>query len=152
MAAASSASTERDRRIIRVLLVEDETVPRVCKPAREQNLCSESSSQSRYMYVVVMVQAVATALLNAVAGVELDVAVDGAEAVRRVRERVASGAGAYDLILSDRQMPVTDGHEVRVLVRRTRAPSLLLSWHARLTDLATPPARCRPRGVSVPWA
>jgi len=39
--------------------------------------------------------------------VELGEAWNGAEAVRRVRE-----GGAYDLILTDRQMPVMDGHEV----------------------------------------
>jgi CheY-like chemotaxis protein len=49
--------------------------------------------------------------MKAVGGVVLDEAGDGAEAVRLVRE------GAYDLILTDRQMPVMDGHEVRGLVR-----------------------------------
>ncbi|KAF7074590.1 hypothetical protein CFC21_079434 [Triticum aestivum] len=73
-----------DRRRIRVLLVEDEEIHRV----------------------------VARAVLRA-AGVEADEAENGAEAVRRVRERVGgAGAGAYDLILTDKQMPIMDGHEV----------------------------------------
>jgi CheY-like chemotaxis protein len=55
-------------------------------------------------------QVLARALLRAGGGVVLDEAGNGAEAVRRVRE---GGAGAYDLILTDRQMPVMDGHEVR---------------------------------------
>ena len=53
-------------------------------------------------------QVLARALLrDAAGGVELGEAGNGAEAVRRVRE-----GGAYDLILTDRQMPVMDGHEV----------------------------------------
>ncbi|KAK3146139.1 hypothetical protein QOZ80_3BG0262100 [Eleusine coracana subsp. coracana] len=88
MMASSSARTERQgrRRIIRVLLVEDETIHQV----------------------------IARQLLKAVGGVELDVAVNGAEAVRRVRER---GDYYYDLILTDRQMPVMDGHEATRQIR-----------------------------------
>ena len=52
-------------------------------------------------------QVLARALLRDAGGVELGEAWNGAEAVRRVRE-----GGAYDLILTDRQMPVMDGHEV----------------------------------------
>ncbi|KAM3277980.1 hypothetical protein ACQJBY_045700 [Aegilops geniculata] len=75
-----------DRRRIRVLLVEDEEIHRV----------------------------VARAVLRA-AGVEADEAENGAEAVRRVRERV--GGAAYDLILTDKQMPVMDGHEATRQIR-----------------------------------
>jgi CheY-like chemotaxis protein len=46
------------------------------------------------------------------AAVEVDEAENGAEAVRRVRELVAGGGGAYDLILTDKQMPGIDGLEV----------------------------------------
>ncbi|OEL26802.1 Two-component response regulator ORR41 [Dichanthelium oligosanthes] len=73
-----------ERKVIRVLLVEDEEIHRV----------------------------LARALLKAVGGVVLDEAGNGAEAVRRVRE-----AGAYDLILTDRQMPVMDGHEATRQIR-----------------------------------
>uniref|UniRef100_A0A453LS11 Response regulatory domain-containing protein n=2 Tax=Aegilops tauschii TaxID=37682 RepID=A0A453LS11_AEGTS len=77
------------RRRIRVLLVEDEEIHRV----------------------------VARAVLRA-AGVEADEAENGAEAVRRVRERVGgAGAGAYDLILTDKQMPIMDGHEATRQIR-----------------------------------
>ncbi|KAM3260169.1 hypothetical protein ACQJBY_051435 [Aegilops geniculata] len=58
-------------------------------------------------------QVVARAVLRA-AGVEADEAENGAEAVRRVRERVG---GAYDLILTDKQMPVMDGHEATRQIR-----------------------------------
>ncbi|KAM0884409.1 hypothetical protein ACQ4PT_031007 [Festuca glaucescens] len=71
-----------DRRRVRVLLVEDEEIHRV----------------------------VARAVLRA-AGVEVEEAENGAEAVRRLREHVAGGGGAYDLILTDKQMPIMDGHE-----------------------------------------
>ncbi|TVU45111.1 hypothetical protein EJB05_04584 [Eragrostis curvula] len=89
MATCCSASTTQTQgRKIRVLLVEDEAIHR----------------------------AVARAVLKAVGGVELDEAENGAEAVRRVRERGTSG-GAYDLILTDRQMPVMDGHEATRQIR-----------------------------------
>ncbi|XP_003559857.1 two-component response regulator ORR41 [Brachypodium distachyon] len=79
-----------DRRRIRVLLVEDEEIHRV----------------------------VARAVLRG-AGADVDEAENGAEAVRLVRERIGGGGGgAYDLILTDRQMPVMDGHEA---TRRIRA-------------------------------
>ncbi|CAL4918980.1 unnamed protein product [Urochloa decumbens] len=75
------------RKAIRVLLVEDEEIHRV----------------------------LARATLKAAVGcVVLDEAGNGAEAVRRVRE---GGAGAYDLILTDRQMPVMDGHEAMRQIR-----------------------------------
>ncbi|KAG8098104.1 hypothetical protein GUJ93_ZPchr0013g37125 [Zizania palustris] len=77
------------RKMIRVLLVEDEEIHRV----------------------------MARAAVKAAAGAEdddvLDVAENGAAAVRRVRE-----VAPYDLILMDRQMPVMDGHEA---TRRIRA-------------------------------
>ncbi|TVT99349.1 hypothetical protein EJB05_55282 [Eragrostis curvula] len=59
-------------------------------------------------------RAVARAVLKAAGGVELNEAENGEEAVRRVREL---GAGAYDLILTDRQMPVMDGHEATRQIR-----------------------------------
>ncbi|KAL5209394.1 hypothetical protein ABZP36_005017 [Zizania latifolia] len=76
------------RKMIRVLLVEDEEIHRV----------------------------MARAAVKAAAGTEddvLDLAENGAAAVRRVRE-----VAPYDLILMDRQMPVMDGHEA---TRRIRA-------------------------------
>ncbi|KAG2545987.1 two-component response regulator ORR41-like isoform X2 [Panicum virgatum] len=80
MAGAAAA----ERRVIRVLLVEDEEIHRF----------------------------LARALLRDAGGVELSEAWNGAEAVRRVRE-----GGAYDLILTDRQMPVMDGHEATRQIR-----------------------------------
>ena len=64
--------------------------------------------------LLVCMQVLARALLKSAVGgggVELDEAGNGAEAVRRARE---GGAGAYDLIITDKQMPVMDGHEVRL--------------------------------------
>ncbi|CAM0876149.1 unnamed protein product [Alopecurus aequalis] len=77
-----------DRRRVRVLLVEDEEIHRV----------------------------VARAVLRA-AGVEVEEAENGAEAIQRVRERNTAGAGAYDLILADKQMPGMDGHEATRQIR-----------------------------------
>ncbi|CAD6206611.1 unnamed protein product [Miscanthus lutarioriparius] len=81
------AGAAAERKVIRVLLVEDEEIHRV----------------------------LARALLrSAVGGVELDEAGTGAEAVRRVRD---GGAGAYDLIITDGKMPVMDGHEATRQIR-----------------------------------
>nr|CAB3493282.1 unnamed protein product [Digitaria exilis] len=60
-----------------------------------------------------VIRVLARSVLKAAGGVELDEAGDGAEAVRRVRE----AAGAYDLILADRQMPVMNGHEATRQIR-----------------------------------
>ncbi|TVU45097.1 hypothetical protein EJB05_04570 [Eragrostis curvula] len=84
---AGAAASSVDRKI-RVLLVEDEAINR----------------------------AVARAVPKAAGGVELNEAENGEEAVRRVRE-LGTGGGAYDLILTDRQMPVMDGHEATRQIR-----------------------------------
>nr|CAB3498255.1 unnamed protein product [Digitaria exilis] len=83
----AGAAAKAERKVIRVLLIEDEEIHRV----------------------------LARSVLKAAGGVVLDEAGDGAEAVRRVRE--AAGAGAYDLILADRQMPVMNGHEATRQIR-----------------------------------
>ncbi|GJM96556.1 hypothetical protein PR202_ga13404 [Eleusine coracana subsp. coracana] len=134
MMASSSARTERQgrRRIIRVLLVEDETI--------HQNHPGSVVITRRGCGVMMewLLQVIARQLLKAVGGVELDVAVNGAEAVRRVRER---GDYYYDLILTDRQMPVMDGHEVcsRALTSCSRhRRSVQATRQIRAMGVATP--------------
>ncbi|XP_066315709.1 two-component response regulator ORR41-like [Miscanthus floridulus] len=83
------AGAAAERKVIRVLLVEDEEIHKV---------------RARAL------------LRSAVGGVELDEAGTGAEAVRRVRDGGAS-AGAYDLIITDGKMPVMDGHEATRRIR-----------------------------------
>lgn len=121
----SSAGTEQQdrRKAIKVLLVEDEAVHQVHQGAPFRRSATESCRDSsvaimrrRVVAVKRCVQVIARAVLKAVGGVELEVAANGAEAVRRVRERAGAGA-CYDLILSDHQMPVMDGREVRACVR-----------------------------------
>uniref|UniRef100_A0A0E0KIW0 Response regulatory domain-containing protein n=1 Tax=Oryza punctata TaxID=4537 RepID=A0A0E0KIW0_ORYPU len=78
------------RKMIRVLLVDDEEINRV----------------------------VARAALKAAGGGGdvLDEAENGAVAVQRVRDAVAAAA-PYDLVLMDKQMPVMDGHEATRRIR-----------------------------------
>ena len=56
---------------------------------------------------------IATEILQE-AGFEVDVAVDGADAVRRVEQ---SEENYYDIILTDIQMPVMDGYEEAITIR-----------------------------------
>ncbi|XP_062209025.1 two-component response regulator ORR41-like [Phragmites australis] len=103
----AGAASSVDRKMIRVLLVEDEEIHRV----------------------------VARAVLKAAGrGVELEEAKNGAEAVRRVRE---GGAGAYDLVITDGQMPVMDGHEATRQIRAlgVTAPIVGLSSDSLAPDV-----------------
>ncbi|PWZ53456.1 Two-component response regulator ORR41 [Zea mays] len=87
------AGAAAERKVIRVLLVEDEEIHRVLARALLRSACG---------------------------GVELHEAGTGAEAVRRVRD--GGAAAAYDLIITDWKMPVMDGHEVRhAATRQIRA-------------------------------
>jgi PAS domain S-box-containing protein len=62
-------------------------------------------------------------------GCQPDLAVNGAEAIDRVRER---GAGAYDIVLMDVQMPVLNGHDAtrRILALDPSLPILGQTAHA----------------------
>ncbi|WP_161974441.1 transporter substrate-binding domain-containing protein [Piscinibacter terrae] len=77
-------------------------------------------------------QQVATELLSAVAGVDVEVANNGAEAVKRLVEESA----ACDVVLMDIQMPGMDGYEA---TRRIRAaglalPIIAMTAHAMVKD------------------
>ncbi|ONM09052.1 two-component response regulator ORR41 [Zea mays] len=82
------AGAAAERKVIRVLLVEDEEIHRVLARALLRSACG---------------------------GVELHEAGTGAEAVRRVRD--GGAAAAYDLIITDWKMPVMDGHEATRQIR-----------------------------------
>uniref|UniRef100_A0A0D9VYU0 Response regulatory domain-containing protein n=1 Tax=Leersia perrieri TaxID=77586 RepID=A0A0D9VYU0_9ORYZ len=87
------------RKMMRVLLVEDEEINRL-----------------------ELAQVVARAALKAAAGggdddLVLDEAENGAAAVQRVRDAATAAAAPYDLILMDKQMPVMDGHEATRRIR-----------------------------------
>ncbi|XP_044961889.1 two-component response regulator ORR41-like isoform X1 [Hordeum vulgare subsp. vulgare] len=94
---------------------------------------------------------VARAVLRA-AGVEADEAKNGAEAVRRVRD---GGAGAYDLILTDKQMPVMDGHEVYIYMhprcaRQPRPPDeYVCVWRRRSRACMQATRQIRAMGVTT---
>jgi len=61
-------------------------------------------------------------------GIQIDSALNGAEAVERVREK---GPGGYDLVLMDINMPVMDGYrateEIRAMEGEARTPVVALS-------------------------
>ncbi|XP_006650565.2 two-component response regulator ORR41-like [Oryza brachyantha] len=85
------------RRMIRVLLVEDEEINRVVARAALKAAMTGDGGDDDDGHV-------------------LDEAENGEVAVQRVR--AAASAAPYDLILMDRQMPAMDGHEA---TRRIRA-------------------------------
>jgi signal transduction histidine kinase/CheY-like chemotaxis protein len=77
-------------------------------------------------------QIVASDLLGAVAGMVVDVASSGPEALARL------GAAHYDLVLMDVQMPLMDGYETTRRIRsefsRETLPIIAMTAHATLRD------------------
>ena len=76
--------------------------------------------------------------LLAMIGIETDKAVNGEEAVDKVREK---GEGAYDMIFMDIQMPVMNGYEAAKEIRKTkgeyfsRIPIIAMSANAFTDDV-----------------
>ncbi|MFR4406711.1 MAG: ATP-binding protein [Anaerovoracaceae bacterium] len=76
--------------------------------------------------------------LLAMIGIETDKAVNGKEAVDKVREK---GEGAYDMIFMDIQMPVMNGYEAAKEIRKTkgeyfsRIPIIAMSANAFTDDV-----------------
>lgn len=124
------AGAAAERKVIRILLVEDEEIHRVrprCAVRVHASCSARELDVSIYTFEFPqramqrlfvcwsagwLPQVLARALLrSACGGVELHEAGTGAEAVRRVRD--GGAAAAYDLIITDWKMPVMDGHEVR---------------------------------------
>ena len=75
---------------------------------------------------------VAVDLLTGAAGVRVDVAEDGAQAIEKLR------LGSYDLVLMDVQMPVMDGYEataqLRLDPRFASLPVIAMTAHAMVGD------------------
>ncbi|MBL8733167.1 MAG: response regulator [Planctomycetes bacterium] len=69
------------------------------------------------------------------AGAEVDVADDGAEAWRLLQARLGIGT-AYDLVITDMQMPVMDGYTLAAHIRDAglQVPVLALTAHAMKED------------------
>jgi two-component system sensor histidine kinase/response regulator len=77
-------------------------------------------------------QLVATELLREIAGMQVSVAADGADALEQLRR------GRYDVVLMDVQLPRMDGHEVTRRVRtqlgRHDLPIIAMTAHATARD------------------
>lgn len=90
-------------------------------------------------------QQVAIELLNA-AGVDVDVAANGREAVDRLL--AASDPLPWSLVFMDIQMPVMDGHQATLEIRRharfDRLPIIAMTAHA----MASEQARCLAEGMN----
>jgi two-component system sensor histidine kinase/response regulator len=109
----------------------DETQRRQTRRDNQRNFDAIRGARVLLVEDVRLNREVATAFLRQT-GVEVDIAVNGLEAVAKV------GATTYDLVLMDIQMPEMDGltatQEIRKDARHTELPILAMTAHAMSGD------------------
>jgi CheY-like chemotaxis protein len=73
-------------------------------------------------------------ILSIIPSAVIDVAMDGAEAVSKVSDKIEQTCSSYNLIIMDYQMPVLDGATATSQIKRlekqqqVRVQSLIITW------------------------
>ncbi|HCE17276.1 MAG TPA: hypothetical protein DEQ80_05405 [Anaerolinea thermolimosa] len=96
--------------------VEAEPMPKPTQIMLDQNMASQYPLRILLVEDNVVNQKVTTLMLSRL-GYRADLASNGLEAVNKVKERINSGRGAYDVVLMDVHMPVMNGEEATRRIR-----------------------------------
>ena len=96
--------------------VEAEPMPKPAQIMLDQNMASQYPLRILLVEDNVVNQKVTTLMLSRL-GYKVDLASNGLEAVNKVKERINSGRGAYDVVLMDVHMPVMNGEEATRRIR-----------------------------------
>lgn len=96
--------------------VKAEPMPKPAQIMLDQNMASQYPLRILLVEDNVVNQKVTMLMLSRL-GYKVDLASNGLEAVNKVKERINSGRGAYDVVLMDVHMPVMNGEEATRRIR-----------------------------------